>query len=172
AGTALDSDRARGGRACGGRRSRRAMTDFTEPMQRAFGADRVRRDVPLGPFTTFRVGGPADWFFESRTSDEIVTALGLAAAADVPVTMLGGGSNVLIADTGVRGLVIRPRGGDIRQLDADGVSADAAFSINGLVRWTINHGCAGLEAWAGTPGTVGGAIFGNAHFGGRLIDEL
>jgi UDP-N-acetylmuramate dehydrogenase len=45
-------------------------------------------------------------------------------------------------------------------------------TINGLVRWTINHGLAGLEAWAGTPGTVGGAIFGNAHFGGRLIGEL
>ena len=49
------------------------------------------------------------------------------------------------------------------------VRADAAVTINGLVRWTINHGRAGLEAWAGTPGTVGGAIFGNAHFGGRLI---
>ena len=46
------------------------------------------------------------------------------------------------------------------------------MTINGLVRWTINRGCAGLEAWAGTPGTVGGAIFGNAHFGGRLIGEL
>ncbi len=50
--------------------------------------------------------------------------------------------------------------------------ADAAVTINGLVRWTINHACAGLEAWAGTPGTVGGAIFGNAHFGGRLIGDL
>ena len=50
--------------------------------------------------------------------------------------------------------------------------ADAAVTINGLVRWTINHGRAGLEAWAGTPGTVGGAIFGNAHFGGRLIGDL
>ena len=45
------------------------------------------------------------------------------------------------------------------------------MTINGLVRWTINHGCAGLEAWAGTPGTVGGGIYGNAHFGGRLIGD-
>jgi UDP-N-acetylmuramate dehydrogenase len=51
------------------------------------------------------------------------------------------------------------------------VRADAAVTINGLVRWTIVHGCAGLEAWAGTPGTVGGAVFGNAHFGGRLIGD-
>jgi UDP-N-acetylmuramate dehydrogenase len=86
--------------------------------------------------------------------------------------MLGGGSNVLVADAGVRGLVVRWRGGDIILLDEAHVRADAAVTINGLVRWTITHGCAGIEAWAGTPGTVGGAIFGNAHFGGRLIGDL
>jgi UDP-N-acetylmuramate dehydrogenase len=101
-----------------------------------------------------------------------VTALTLAHRARVPVTMLGGGSNVLVADSGVRGLVVRPRAGEIRQIDDRHVRADAAISINGLVRWTINHGRAGLEAWAGTPGTVGGGIFGNAHFGGRLIGDL
>jgi UDP-N-acetylmuramate dehydrogenase len=52
------------------------------------------------------------------------------------------------------------------------VRADAATTINGLVRWTVQRGIAGLEAWAGTPGTVGGAIFGNAHFGGRLIGDV
>ena len=79
----------------------------------------------------------------------------LAHAAGVPVTMLGGGSNVLVSDAGVRGLVIRPRGGAIARLDPSRVRADAAVTINGLVRWTIMHGAAGLEAWAGTPGTVG-----------------
>jgi UDP-N-acetylmuramate dehydrogenase len=88
------------------------------------------------------------------------------------VTILGGGSNVLIADAGVRGLVVRPRHGEIARLDDATVRADAAVTINGLVRWTIMHGAAGLEAWAGTPGTVGGAVFGNAHFGGRLIGDL
>jgi UDP-N-acetylmuramate dehydrogenase len=68
--------------------------------------------------------------------------------------------------------VIRPRGGEVRRVAVNLVRADAAVTINGLVRWTINHGCAGLEAWAGTPGTVGGAVYGNAHFGGRLIGDL
>jgi UDP-N-acetylmuramate dehydrogenase len=86
--------------------------------------------------------------------------------------MLGGGSNVLVSDAGVRGLVIRPRGGAIDQPGPSRVRADAAVTINGLVRWTIMRGAAGLEAWAGTPGTVGGAVFGNAHFGGRLIGDL
>jgi UDP-N-acetylmuramate dehydrogenase len=141
-------------------------------MAARFGAARVRAEAPLAPYTTFKVGGPAEWLLEPRTSDELVDALRLAHASGVRVTLLGGGSNVLIGDRGVRGLVVRPRGGAIAQVDAERVRADAAITINGLVRWTIQRGVAGLEAWAGTPGTVGGAIFGNAHFGGRLIGEL
>ena len=148
------------------------MNAIGEALRTAFGADRVRSQVVLAPFTTFRVGGPAEWFVETRQSDEIVTAVRLAYSAGVSVTMLGGGSNVLVSDAGVRGLVIRARGGDIGQMASDRVRADAAVSINALVRWTINHGCAGVEAWAGTPGTVGGAVFGNAHFDGRLLGDL
>jgi len=145
---------------------------FHAVMDAAFGAGRLQPHVWLAPYTTFRVGGPAEWLLETRSSEEIVSALTLAAAGDVPVTLLGGGSNVLIADAGVRGLVIRPRGGDIVAIGDHLVRADASVSINGLVRWSITRGCAGLEAWAGTPGTVGGAVFGNAHFGGRLVSEL
>jgi UDP-N-acetylmuramate dehydrogenase len=134
--------------------------------------ERVRECVPLAALTTFRVGGPADLLFEPRTSGELLTALRVADAARLPVTVLGGGSNVLISDAGVRGLVIRPRGGEVGAASECLVRADGAVTINGLVRWTINHGKAGLEAWAGTPGTVGGAVYGNAHFGGRLIGEL
>jgi UDP-N-acetylmuramate dehydrogenase len=145
---------------------------FQEQMVARFGPERVRAEEPLARYTTFKVGGPAEWFLESKASDEIVDALRIAYASGVAVTLLGGGSNVLIGDRGVRGLVIRPRGGVVEQIDSGRVRADGATTINGLVRWTIQRGIAGLEAWAGTPGTVGGAIFGNAHFGGRLIGEL
>jgi len=148
------------------------VIDFASAAQAVFGPDRVRANVSLAPLTTFRVGGPADWLVETRSADEIVAALRLARAAEVPATILGGGSNVLVADRGVRGLVIRTRGGEVRAEGEDHIRADAAVTINGLVRWTITHGRAGLEAWAGTPGTVGGAVFGNAHFGGRLIGDL
>ena len=122
--------------------------------------------------TTFKVGGPADWFLETRSADETVRALQLAAESRIQVSILGGGSNLLIGDKGVRGLVIRPRGAQI-DLPSEGlVRAEAGVTVNGLVRWTINHGLAGLEAWAGTPGTIGGGIFGNAHFAGRLLGEL
>ena len=155
----------------GGGRNTSAGGGEWKMLRVAFG-NRVQQDAPLAPLTTFRVGGPADWLIETRSSDEIVATLTLAHRAGVPVTVLGGGSNVLVSDSGVRGLVVRPRAGEVRQIDEGRVRADAAVSINGLVRWTINHGRAGLEAWAGTPGTVGGGIFGNAHFGGRLIGDL
>jgi UDP-N-acetylmuramate dehydrogenase len=148
------------------------VTGFDDALNVSFGHDRVQRHAPLAGFTTFKVGGPADWLIETRTSDEMLTALNLARQSGVPITILGGGSNVLVADAGVRGLVIRPRGGAIDRIAEDQVRASAAVTINGLVRWTILHGAAGLEAWAGTPGTVGGAIFGNAHFGGRSIGDL
>ena len=76
------------------------------------------------------------------------------------------------APRGIRGLVIRTRGGEVKPIGDRLVRADAAITINGLVRWTINRGYAGLEAWAGTPGTVGGAIYGNAHWKKINIGDL
>jgi len=149
-----------------------ASDAFSNKMHARFGPDRLRTDVPLAPFTTFKVGGPAQWLLETTTADELVDALRIAHTSGVGVTLLGGGSNVLIGDRGVNGLVLRPRGGQIEQMSGERVRADAPTTINGLVRWTVHRGIAGLEAWAGTPGTVGGAIYGNAHFGGRLISEL
>ena len=137
-----------------------------------FGPERARGAVPLAPFTTFKAGGPADWFLETRNADETVQALKLAADAGIPVVILGGGLNVLIGDKGIRGLVIRPRGAHVESPSEGLVRAEAGVTVNGLVRWTINHGLAGLERWAGTPGTIGGGIAGNAHFGGRLLGDL
>jgi UDP-N-acetylmuramate dehydrogenase len=148
------------------------LRDFASRLEQTFGVERVHRDAPLAPFTTFKVGGPADVLVETRNSDEILRAVRLAHASGIRVTMLGGGSNVLISDRGVRGLVIRAKGGDVTPIEERLVRADAAVTINGLVRWTINRGYAGLEAWAGTPGTVGGAIYGNAHWKQTNIGDL
>jgi UDP-N-acetylmuramate dehydrogenase len=145
---------------------------FERELTAAFGSGRIRRNAPLAPLTTFRVGGPADWLIDLHGAAELREAIAIAARAGVPVTALGGGSNVLVADAGVRGLVVRVHGGDVAAIDPQHVRADGGVTINGLVRWTIYRGISGLEAWAGTPGTVGGAIHGNAHFQGRLIGEL
>lgn len=127
---------------------------------------------PLAALTTFKAGGVADWFVEPRSVDELVAVLGIVRAHGLTVTMLGGGSNVLVADAGVRGVVVRPRLTAIGLVDATTVRAEAGVTINGLVRWMVGRGCSGLEAWAGTPGTVGGGIVGNAHFQGRLLSEV
>jgi len=146
--------------------------DPGERLAAAFGADRVRRGASLAPLTTFKVGGPADWLVDVNRSEAVEQVVDIARDAGVPLTILGGGSNVLVSDAGVRGIVVRVHGGDVRALSPTLVRADAGVTINGLVRWTVNRGLAGVEAWAGTPGTVGGAIFGNAHFRGRLVSEL
>jgi len=86
------------------------MTAFAASLRAVFG-DRVQANAALAPLTTFRVGGPAEYLIETRSSDEIVAALQIAHGAGVRVTMLGGGSNVLVADSGIRGLVIRFSGG-------------------------------------------------------------
>ena len=141
-------------------------------LEAELGTGRVTVARSLASLTTFKVGGPADWFAEPRSHAEMLAALRVATREGVSVTILSGGSNVLVSDRGVRGLVLRPRGGDVQRVDDTHVRADAPVTINGLVRWTIVHGAAGLETWAGTPGTVGGAVHGNAHFGGRLIGDL
>lgn len=140
------------------------MTTFGEVLAGALPGVKVTADAPLAPLTTFRVGGTADWLVEPAGGDDLVRVIQLAHRHAVPLTMLGGGSNVLIADAGIRGVVVRPRGGTMQMVGSGIVRADAAVTINGLVRWTIARGLSAVEAWAGTPGTVGGAIYGNAHW--------
>ena len=135
-------------------------------------SERIQINEPLAELTTFHVGGPADWLVYVRSASELTAVVEIARANDVPVVVLGGGSNVLVADAGVRGVVVRPQLTGIAQQSATVVRAEAGVTINGLVRWLIGRGLAGLEKWAGTPGTVGGAIYGNAHYGGTNIGDL
>jgi len=134
--------------------------------------ERLGRDVPLAPLTTLKVGGSADWLAEVQSAAELTELLAVARETAMPVTLLGGGSNVVVSDAGVRGLVVRLRLAGVTQEGSDSVRAEAGLTINGLVRWTVSRGLAGLEEWAGTPGTVGGAIHGNAHWARRNVGDL
>lgn len=135
------------------------------------GAAAVNEQERLAPLTSFDVGGPADWCVSVGSVDQLQGALAVAAEAAIPVTVLGGGTNVIVSDEGLRGIVVLPKLTQIAESRPGIVRAEAGVTMNGLVRWTIGRGLAGLEAWAGTPGTVGGAIYGNAHYGGRNIGD-
>ena len=147
------------------REKRRIGEAFADTL----GFDRVQRGVRLDVRTTFRTGGAADWFLETRSAREIVRAIQVSRELALPVTLLGGGSNVLVGERGVRGLVLRIWRGGIGAPRTGVVRADGGVTLNSLVRWTVNRGLAGLERWAGTPGTIGGGLHGNAHYQGELL---
>ena len=146
-----------------------------EQLQKEFG-DRIKVNEPLARYTTFKIGGPADYFYDAKTSEEFVAVVARAYALGVPVTILGGGTNVLIGDRGIRGLVVKNsaqsitiRGlkGSIGSGSSSGVvfvEADAGVPMNKLVRFTIEEGLAGLEMQLGLPGSVGGAVYMNSKW--------
>ena len=147
--------------------------EFEAHWAHALGPARWTAQAPLAPLTTFHVGGAAEWLADVASVEQLQALVADAHRAGVPVTVLGGGSNILVADQGVEGVVIRLRLFGIESSDAESVRVEAGVTINGMVRWMIGRGVAGLEAWAGTPGTVGGAIHGNAHWSrGNIGDHV
>src|SRR6188768_3244736 len=107
---------------------------FRDRLHALLPAGAVREGEALAPYTTFHVGGPADWCVTVTTPDELRAVISAANDCEIPVTILGGGSNVVIADDGLRGVVIRPHLTSISQPTPDRVRADAGVTINGLVR--------------------------------------
>ncbi len=125
-------------------------------------------DEPLKSYTSFRVGGPADLLALPRTMKELKGLLETASKLDIPITLLGGGTNVLISDKGIRGLVIITTRlkSDIRITDSNSkrslVLAEAGERLSTVCRFALDHALSGLEFAAGIPGTLGGAIAMNA----------
>jgi UDP-N-acetylmuramate dehydrogenase len=135
---------------------------------------RLRRDEPLARHTSFRIGGPADLFLAAQSVPELQTALRAARAHDCPVFFLGGGTNLLVSDRGVRGLVVQlGKSFDFVEWELDGDGAalrvGAAVPFKRLMSQTVAAGLAGLEFGEGIPGTVGGGLLMNAGaFGGEI----
>jgi UDP-N-acetylmuramate dehydrogenase len=127
----------------------------------------LRRDESLAPLTWLRIGGPAQYLAEPRTAAELESLLKTCAEEELPVHLLGSGSNVLVRDEGVSGVVIRLTAPEFSRIAMNGtvVQAGGGALLSHLVVETVGAGLAGLETLVGIPGTVGGAIRGNA--GGR-----
>jgi UDP-N-acetylmuramate dehydrogenase len=125
---------------------------------------KLRRHVPLEPYTTFKIGGPADLLYEADTADALANAILTARRAGVPYFVLGLGANVLIADKGVRGLVIRNVATHTVFHDDGRVWVESGAVMSQLIPEAVRRGWSGLEHYVGIPSTVGGAIWQNLHF--------
>jgi UDP-N-acetylmuramate dehydrogenase len=123
----------------------------------------LQHNVPLGPLTTYQIGGPADSFVAVHTKDELVAAVQTARELGIPWFLLGTGANILIGDQGVRGLVIHNQARHAT-LDGTRLTAESGATIAELITLTAGEGLSGLEHFAGIPSSVGGAIWQNLHF--------
>jgi UDP-N-acetylmuramate dehydrogenase len=153
------------------------MTVITAPIDRLYAklGDKVKENVSLAPYTSARIGGPADILITAESADELARTLKLLWKLDLDFIMLGGGSNVLVSDKGVRGVVVLNRAKGVRFHNGDepSVTAESGVIFSNLANRCAAKGFAGLE-WAATvPGTIGGAVYGNAGaFGGDTAGNL
>jgi UDP-N-acetylmuramate dehydrogenase len=155
---------------------------LAKALQAMLGSGAVGANQPLAPYTALRVGGPADLLIKVESIDMLRQAVTTAWQYRVPCRVFGGGSNVLVSDAGVRGLVVLNRARAItfpisREHGESGggasVRAESGASLSTVARQCVGRGLAGLEWAAGIPGTVGGAIIGNAGaWGGDVASTL
>ncbi|HXT18113.1 MAG TPA: UDP-N-acetylmuramate dehydrogenase [Gemmatimonadaceae bacterium] len=130
-------------------------------------ARHTRRAEPLAPYTTFKIGGPADLFFEATSADALANAVLAARRNEVPYFVLGLGANVLMGDRGFRGLIIRntAKAHEFREEgDVCRLWTESGAIIKDLIQESVSRGWSGLEHYVGIPSTVGGAIWQNLHF--------
>ena len=133
------------------------------------GPNRIRHGETVAPYTTFRIGGPADLFLEAETADELGDAILAARATGVDYFVLGLGANILVGDRGFRGLVIRNAARTHEFMEVAGgkqclLRTDSGAIMRDIIMEAVNRGWSGLEHYVGIPSTVGGAVWQNLHF--------
>lgn len=134
--------------------------------------NRIRRNEKLARYTTWRIGGPAELLFQPQNSQECAVAISFAKEYDIPVTFLGSGSNVLVSDQGIAGLIILTNLMKEAHWQEDRIRVGAGYSLPKLAQEAAQKGLTGLEFAAGIPGTVGGAVLMNAGANGGEMAEL
>jgi UDP-N-acetylmuramate dehydrogenase len=141
------------------------LPDPRAALRRELGEGRVRVGEPLAPYTTFKIGGPADLYYAAESADELAVAVLAARRSGVPWFLLGLGANILVGDRGFRGLVIHNRARRI-ELSAGGLlCAESGAAVDpDLLGAAVPRGLSGLEHFVGIPSTVGGALWQNLHF--------
>lgn len=133
----------------------------------------LQKDVPLKEHTTFNIGGPAKYFFVAKERESLLQAIAKAKKLKLPVFVMGGGSNLLVSDEGFSGLIIKIQFASWSLQLGKAIICEAGVMMSDLVDASVKKGLAGLEWAGGLPGTLGGAIRGNAGaFGGEIKDSV
>jgi len=137
-----------------------------DALRDRLGPNCLQREVSLAPFTTFKLGGSADWYVAPHSADELAATLRIVRAYDLPFVLLGTGANVIVGDRGVRGLVVHNRARHTElNPDTGRVRAESgAVVYPDLIEQAVSAGLSGLEHYVGIPSTVGGALWQNLHF--------
>mgnify|MGYP000038292622 CR=1 FL=1 len=143
-------------------------------LKAVMGKSRVKRDEPMMRHTSFRIGGPADLLICPETREQLLYAYRTAREYDLPVFLMGNGSNLLVGDAGIRGMVIKTSGA-YEDIDFDGerALAQSGILLSKLTNTALKHGLTGLEFACGIPGSLGGAVVMNAGaYGGQMSDVV
>lgn len=139
------------------------------------GRNRVKQKEPLAAHTTFGIGGPADLFYEAKTKEELIRAVKLARKFKIPYFILGGGSNLLVSDQGIPGIAIKTSNKKYAIRDTK-IITDAGTPLAELIKQATKNSLSGLEFAVRIPGTVGGAVWGNAgvakEWFGNTVEEV
>lgn len=149
--------------------------DLYKELVQAVGADNVLTDEPMARHTTFRIGGDADYFVKPKSAAEVQIIIDLCIKADMPYYILGNGSNLLVSDSGYRGVIIQiaKEMSDIEVTDGGVIRAQAGALLSKVASAAYENALAGFEFASGIPGTIGGAIVMNAGaYGGEMKDVV
>lgn len=158
------------------------MNNVLQKLQAIFGENRIRIDEPMNAHTTFKIGGNAQYYLEVSEIEDIVSAVKFARENKIPFFILGGGSNIIVSDEGIDGIVIK---NNCRKFEIIGMKgritdrkvgfdkaflfAESGVIMNQLVRFAVENGLSGLEYQLGLPGTVGGAMYMNSNYPKRSM---
>lgn len=151
------------------------MTDLYKELQKVIDRKQILRDEKMSKHTSFKIGGPADFFIDIQNVKELKFVLELANKNNIPLTVVGNGTNLLVSDKGIRGIVIKISISDfkvVRKKDKAEITISSGYSVGKLAQLALKEELTGLEFLAGIPGSIGGAIRMNAGAYGSQMQDI
>ena len=148
------------------------MADVYSELITKINKEQIYLNEPMEKHTTFKIGGPADVFVKVKTVQELEHVIAIAKEQNIPLTVIGNGSNMLVKDRGIRGIVVKPDFKEIEFINEETIKVGAGVLLAKIANVVYEHSLTGLEFAAGIPGTMGGAVRMNAGAYGKEIKSV